>query len=401
VNFRLLAILTLAAAGCAPRAAAPTDRWADRFPHADTLRVEPLVPGVRHAYLWLGQGPWAIHVVEIDEARCRPIIAAPKAGPPLPALAPTTALAGDAVVAINADFFMDPGGTPVGAHVSAGRVIVGPGARPVYALDAAGRHHAGSARLVGFAATGADSILLVQVNRPPHSGRHHPPGDGMAIFDGWFGDRSPGDAGLPAARVRRLTAAPYEAGRGVGEGPHEAVHGVLETVHEPGATVGLDDRHVALQPRGDSALAWLARRSVGDTIVWRADVIVGPVGGLAWQAVGGFPMLVQTGRGVVAEQPGVIPTFGPVRHPRTAVGWDQAGRRLLWVVVDGRHPGYSDGMTLAELERLFLDLGATHAINLDGGGSTTLVLRGRIANRPSDPSGERAVANALTLEGCR
>jgi exopolysaccharide biosynthesis protein len=58
-------------------------------------------------------------------------------------------------------------------------------------------------------------------------------------------------------------------------------------------------------------------------------------------------------------------------------------------------------MSLPELEWLMLRLGSTHAINLDGGGSTALVVDGRLANRPSDALGEREVANILALQGCR
>lgn len=71
------------------------------------------------------------------------------------------------------------------------------------------------------------------------------------------------------------------------------------------------------------------------------------------------------------------------------------------MTIDGRQPPFSDGMTLVELAELFRSLGATGAINLDGGGSTTMVVRHGdrqiLANRPSDRTGERAVANALAL----
>jgi exopolysaccharide biosynthesis protein len=54
-------------------------------------------------------------------------------------------------------------------------------------------------------------------------------------------------------------------------------------------------------------------------------------------------------------------------------------------------------MTLPELAQLLEALGVDEALNLDGGGSSTLVVDGRPANRPSDPEGERAVVNALAL----
>jgi exopolysaccharide biosynthesis protein len=68
-------------------------------------------------------------------------------------------------------------------------------------------------------------------------------------------------------------------------------------------------------------------------------------------------------------------------------------------VVDGRGE-HSDGMTLPELTWLFGLLGASYALNFDGGGSTAMVIRDVVVSRPSDAGGERAVGNALVLEGC-
>lgn len=76
----------------------------------------------------------------------------------------------------------------------------------------------------------------------------------------------------------------------------------------------------------------------------------------------------------------------------------------MLVAVDGRQPGYSAGMSLRELATLMRALGARDAINLDGGGSTTLVSADphaagalRTANHPSDAGGERAVGDALAV----
>jgi exopolysaccharide biosynthesis protein len=67
------------------------------------------------------------------------------------------------------------------------------------------------------------------------------------------------------------------------------------------------------------------------------------------------------------------------------------------VVVDGRQPGRSDGMTLPELTSVFEALGVTDAINLDGGGSSVMVVEGTVVSRPSDLEGERPVVNALAI----
>ena len=83
------------------------------------------------------------------------------------------------------------------------------------------------------------------------------------------------------------------------------------------------------------------------------------------------------------------PAFADRRHPRTAVGIDRKGSRLWILVVDGRQEAYSGGMTLPELADLLLALGAAEAINLDGGGSSVMVVAGRRISRPSDAEGER------------
>ena len=89
--------------------------------------------------------------------------------------------------------------------------------------------------------------------------------------------------------------------------------------------------------------------------------------------------------------------FNTNRHPRTMVGIT-GDRHLLFVVVDGRQPGYADGMSLFELRALAHSLGCTDALNLDGGGSTTMVVAGQgingVVNRPSGKI-ERPVPSIL------
>jgi exopolysaccharide biosynthesis protein len=88
--------------------------------------------------------------------------------------------------------------------------------------------------------------------------------------------------------------------------------------------------------------------------------------------------------------------FSRARHPRTAVGVRAEGS-LVFVTVDGRQPKKSVGMTVDELAGLMLELGCVDAINLDGGGSTTMVVKGRVVNNSSDTTGERPVSDALLI----
>ena len=115
---------------------------------------------------------------------------------------------------------------------------------------------------------------------------------------------------------------------------------------------------------------------------------------ISW-AISGGPRILRDGRiSVECEQEGIPLSFRQTKHPRTAVGLKDDA--LLWVIVDGRQPGYSEGMTLDELAEFLLNAGCKDALNLDGGGSSTLFVRGRVMNQTSDGR-ERPIANALLL----
>jgi exopolysaccharide biosynthesis protein len=115
----------------------------------------------------------------------------------------------------------------------------------------------------------------------------------------------------------------------------------------------------------------------------------------AREVIGGSNVLVRDGRAIPATT-----TFALDRHPRTVVGIAKGGHQLILLVVDGRQPQLSIGMTFAELSEEMIRLGSDSAINLDGGGSTTLVYRNpktkslEVLNSPSDWK-ERSVADVL------
>lgn len=117
--------------------------------------------------------------------------------------------------------------------------------------------------------------------------------------------------------------------------------------------------------------------------------------GEPWNAAAGFQVVLRKGD---------VAANGTDLHPRTGIGVDSEGKRLILAVIDGRQPGVSEGATVAELAQLMKAFGASDALNLDGGGSSTLVFQtvpGRpvIQNRPvgvqNVPGTERPVANHL------
>ncbi|NCT85132.1 MAG: phosphodiester glycosidase family protein [Comamonadaceae bacterium] len=116
----------------------------------------------------------------------------------------------------------------------------------------------------------------------------------------------------------------------------------------------------------------------------------------AWRlAVSGTPWLVRDGQARTAEDDASCASLCANTHPRTAVGLDASGRHLLVLLAAGRR-GEVKGLTLAQTAQLMRELGAVQAFNLDGGGSSTLLIGGESRlPRPLNEPALRRVANAL------
>lgn len=130
-----------------------------------------------------------------------------------------------------------------------------------------------------------------------------------------------------------------------------------------------------------------------------------PSWNLARHAIGGrlrllkngevHPTLVEMHQAEKKHRPGKRNSVLNLSHePRTALGYN--ADTLFLVVADGRQPQYSTGLTLYELASILLELGATEAINLDGGSSSTFVVNDEVINKPSGQS-EREVLNAVLI----
>lgn len=114
-----------------------------------------------------------------------------------------------------------------------------------------------------------------------------------------------------------------------------------------------------------------------------------------WQmytAIGGGPVLVQQGEIRITNNQELKFTGKAIddRHPRTAIGYTKNGK-LIILVVEGRHKGIAEGATLGQEARIFRDLGCWEAMNLDGGGSSCMLINGKETIRVSDSAGQRPV----------
>lgn len=149
--------------------------------------------------------------------------------------------------------------------------------------------------------------------------------------------------------------------------------------------------HTVISSHGTGA-QFLSQNTVkGDTIKMLLNLLPGlkRLTGM----VGGRPAIVING---ATANLNTGDPFVTARHPRTGVGFNQDSTILYLFTVDGRQ-AHSKGMNLFEFADLMLSHGIYTGINLDGGGSTAMVVRGSVMNSPSDPTGEREVANALLV----
>jgi hypothetical protein len=163
-------------------------------------------------------------------------------------------------------------------------------------------------------------------------------------------------------------------------------------VGDPVSVVGFASAEGAIysSARGDRMTLYVSRTNAAS---------FGQPRGAVYNAISGNRTLVAEGEIVR----GFFPGYERDLHPRTAIGLDREEKRLILVVVDGRQPNYSEGVNLRELAEIMRAHGAYTAVNLDGGGSSTLVVeadsgRPQILNSPIDnriPGRERPVANHL------
>lgn len=119
-------------------------------------------------------------------------------------------------------------------------------------------------------------------------------------------------------------------------------------------------------------------------------------------AVGGGPVLLQNGQISVANNEELKFAGKAIndRHPRTAMGYTANGE-LIVLVIEGRFPGRAEGLTLTQTAMLLQQIGCVEALNLDGGGSSCMLINGKETIRPSDKEGQRAVPGVFLIKALK
>ncbi|MEU6844123.1 phosphodiester glycosidase family protein [Streptomyces sp. NPDC046716] len=358
------------------------------------------------------RGPWHIDVLTVDPKKFRGDLKA-SYGPDLENRETTSALAAadGATAGINAGFFvLDPKagapGDPAGVGVYDGRLLSeAVNGRPGLVVHDSGRSTAitrftwsgtvtagrtslpldGIDRVPGLIRNCGGTADDVPTARPLHDTTCTDP-DELVAFTPEFGKETPKGEGAEAVLDR---------------------HGkVLEVRASRGVALPAGGRSV--QATGSAAARLTALADVGRPLRIRSGLkdtagrSVTP--SRTTSVLNGGPELVRDGRlHVTPATDGMVQPGNPSfyygwvhkRNPRTLAGTDAAGRTIL-VTADGRGTG-SLGLSIPESAAVAKSLGLTEAMNLDGGGSTTMVVDGQVINDVSDATGERPVGDALLV----
>lgn len=119
-------------------------------------------------------------------------------------------------------------------------------------------------------------------------------------------------------------------------------------------------------------------------------------------AVGGGPVLIQNGEAKITNNEELKFAGKAIndKHPRTAMGYTK-DNKLIVLVVEGRNPGMADGVSLTQLAEIMKELGCVEALNLDGGGSSCMLVNGKETIKVSDKTGQRPVPAVFMIKGRR
>jgi hypothetical protein len=396
---RVCVALAVVLAGAPPAASAASELPLGPRSLHERRSSAQVAPGVRWTRIVREGGPWRVNVLRVGPL-ARVMVAA--AGAPMGQRARPSALArrARAVAAVNGGYFAADG-NPAGALVAGGVLLSEPVAGRTALLLGDSRSLAALA-FEGRLAVGGDSRLLDGVNRRPGL---------VPACGGRGGDRPTErpDATTTCTDSSELIAFTPEWGMRAPSAARAAVvrDGVVTRL-APAGGASVPPDGVVLSGTGSAARFLERFADVGAPLdldlaldAGRKKLAPGSLAGI----VGGGPRLLSLSRiRVRAGAEGFAPLSAPwfygsfvaARQPRTLAGLSSDGSLLL-VTVDGRRAGWSAGVTLLEAARLMRSLGAREALNLDGGGSSAMTVRGRVVSRPSDTGGERPVSDALVV----
>jgi len=280
------------------------------------------------------------------------------------------------VAGVNGDLFNWNDGHPSGGLMQNGVLLHAPSSgRSTVGIDTDGNLRVERVGYSGYW-TGTGQRRAINLNELAGP-------NGVSLFTPAWGPTTPGAQSVEAVLK------PFPGAK-----PNTDLTGMGVQISSTQGSTPIPPDGAVLQAHGAAAAKLAAEAPVGTTVTVR--LALNPTWDNVVNAVGGGPLIVAKGKPIFRALESFTADQLSPRNPRTAIG-QRADGRLLLVAVDGRQPGYSVGMSNFELALAMMQLGAVTASALDAGGSTTMAFDGQLLNRPSDPGGERQVAESLVI----
>jgi hypothetical protein len=334
-------------------------------------------PGMVYKHITVPSRLWNINVLEIDLTNPYVIMETMKANDRLSGYETTSSMAArknapghEVVGAVNGDFY-GTGGVPLNTQVVNGQILQNPITWPVLSFDFQNYPTLDPVNFSGSLIVGNQIQSVTGINRERGT-------DQLIIYNSFYGASTGTNIYGTEVKVSVLD--------------NWYVNDTLQcrvTDKSNSGDMSLSAGIAVLSGHGTASTFLQNNVQVGDTIKLLLNLLPGPL--KLTQLVGGNLKIVENGAYTGSSNTDV--------HPRTTAGFSADHHTLYLATVDGRVPGTYTGMSYRELAELMIYLGADEAVNLDGGGSSTMVVHGEIKNHPSDGP-ERAVANSLlTVSG--
>jgi exopolysaccharide biosynthesis protein len=358
------------------------------------ITCRALGPGVEYIHEKHSQGPYSIHIVKVDPSRTDVDVIVRLAKGTILGRETVTDMAlsvppslGKPLAVVNGDYFeMGRSGSPryegnlQGLHISRGELIHSPSVDALW-FDANRRPHLAHAIQSQFSLSWPDGTQSAfGLNCSTTADKSEVSSAPIVLYTPSFGPSTKTRSGM------ELTLSPAEGSPWLPLQVNACCTGVVEAVSSNGdAPIRAGRMVVSVVTNMVSKLPPIR---VGDRVA--ISTAMAPVFTNVTEAIAGGPVLLLDGRSPHAS------VDRKSLAPRTVIGFNSTN--LFLVVVDGRQPNLSIGMSHGELADLMIRLGCTDAINMDGGGSSCLWLDGKVVSSPSDgPGRERPVGNAVII----